>query len=435
MELSADLSAIATVSTAADSFGVAVVEEQILRASAALVANGFEVEILDGAYAARDRVLRLISRGPPCSPRQAKPYGCPGSRTGSINRLTAILFDCAYARWIENTRGADLRRLMATPDVVVGSVAAVTESGSVVVVSASGSQLPACAGGSGSAILIIGAQKIVLDIDRAFERVERYALPLETERALKAYGRPSAINKVLSIHREALGPRTRLLLLRENNPILNPSTPPSRRGLLSSTHSSQTKDRHMTRLPLTTLETARPAVRPLLEDIQRRSLAPDRLLNIHAQMANAPAVLAAYACMRRALEELSTLDVRTRSAIMLVASASNGSDYHIAIQVLLARRAGWTPTEISAMRDDTFDSDPRLARLFDVVRQATHNVGRVDEATWNAAVAAGWTDTQLAESFASITLATIVDAFARFAETPIDMPDTLPSGAPLRRAS
>jgi hypothetical protein len=68
---------------------------------------------------------------------------------------------------------------------------------------------------------------------------------------------------------------------------------------------------------MTTLETAHPAVRPLLEDIQRRSLAPDRLLNIHAQMAFAPAVLAGYAGMRRALEELSTLDVRTRSAIML----------------------------------------------------------------------------------------------------------------------
>jgi alkylhydroperoxidase family enzyme len=186
---------------------------------------------------------------------------------------------------------------------------------------------------------------------------------------------------------------------------------------------------------MTTLETAHPAVRPLLEDIQRRSLAPDRLLNIHAQMAFAPAVLAGYAGMRRALEELSTLDVRTRSAIMLVASASNGSDYHIAIQVLLARRAGWAPTQISAMRDDTFDSDPRLVRLFDVVRQATHNIGRVDETTWNAAVAAGWTDTQLAEAFANITLSTMVDAFARFAETPFDVPDTLPSGAPLRRAS
>ena len=42
----------------------------------------------------------------------------------------------------------DIRRLIASPDVVVGSVAAVTETGSLVAASGSGSQLPAYAGGA-----------------------------------------------------------------------------------------------------------------------------------------------------------------------------------------------------------------------------------------------------------------------------------------------
>src|SRR5438045_3067696 len=41
------------------------------------------------------------------------------------------------------TEMAEIRRLSATPDVVIGSVSAVTETGALVAVSASGSQLPA----------------------------------------------------------------------------------------------------------------------------------------------------------------------------------------------------------------------------------------------------------------------------------------------------
>jgi hypothetical protein len=215
MELSTELSGIAPVSTAVDSFGVAVGEAHIVRARNALVANGFEVEILNDAYAARDRVLQLIPRGASVLTTASETLRLSGIEDAINQSVDCDPIRVRMRSMDRNTQGADLRRLMATPDVVVGSVAAVTETGSVVIVSASGSQLPACAGGSGSAILLVGGQKIVPDLDRAFERVERYALPLETERALKAYGRPSAINKVLIIHREALGPRTRLLLLRQ----------------------------------------------------------------------------------------------------------------------------------------------------------------------------------------------------------------------------
>ncbi len=40
------------------------------------------------------------------------------------------------------TAAGDIRRLIASPDVAVGSVAALTETGSLVIASASGSQLP-----------------------------------------------------------------------------------------------------------------------------------------------------------------------------------------------------------------------------------------------------------------------------------------------------
>jgi L-lactate utilization protein LutC len=113
------------------------------------------------------------------------------------------------------TGADDIRRLAASPDVVVGSVNAVTETGSLVTASASGSQLPAYSGGAGRAIWIVGAQKVVPDLGTALRRVEEHALPLESARAKVAYGQPSAINRLLVLNAEPHPGRATVLLLRE----------------------------------------------------------------------------------------------------------------------------------------------------------------------------------------------------------------------------
>ena len=82
----------------------------------------------------------------------------------------------------------EIRRLLASPDVIVGSVAAVTETGSLVTASASGSQLPGYAGGAARAIWVVGAQKVVPDLSAALRRVEEHGLPLENARARRPTG-------------------------------------------------------------------------------------------------------------------------------------------------------------------------------------------------------------------------------------------------------
>jgi len=98
----------------------------------------------------------------------------------------------------------------------VGSVAALTETGSLVVASASGSQLPAYAGGAAHAIWIVGAQKVVPDLEGALRRLEEHALPLESARAQAAYGQPSAVNRLLVLNAEPHPGRGTVLLLRES---------------------------------------------------------------------------------------------------------------------------------------------------------------------------------------------------------------------------
>ena len=47
------------------------------------------------------------------------------------------------------TQGREIRKLVAAPDVILGSVAAITEDGTLVAASATGGQLGAYASGAG----------------------------------------------------------------------------------------------------------------------------------------------------------------------------------------------------------------------------------------------------------------------------------------------
>lgn len=104
---------------------------------------------------------------------------------------------------------------MATPDVIIGSVHAVTEDGSLLIASGTGTQLPGFAGGAGHAIWVVGAQKIVPDLSVGLRRVEEHCLPLENESAMKVYGSPSAVSRLLILNREPFPGRATVLLLRE----------------------------------------------------------------------------------------------------------------------------------------------------------------------------------------------------------------------------
>jgi len=113
------------------------------------------------------------------------------------------------------TQFDEIRRLAAAPDVMLGSVAAVTETGSLVAASASGSQLGPYASGAGKVILVAGTQKIVSDLDEALRRIDEYVFPLENARAQAAYGVNSGVNKLLIINREWMPDRITVVLIDE----------------------------------------------------------------------------------------------------------------------------------------------------------------------------------------------------------------------------
>ena len=185
------------------------------RAAAALTAHGFTVDILDDAAAARTRINDLIPEGASVFTAASETLRLSGI-DADIN--TSGRYDSVKTRGLAMDRGTELDeiwRLMSTPDVIVGSVHAVTETGSLVAASTTGSQLPAYAGGAARRIWIAGAQKVVPDLSTALRRVEDHCLPLESARTQVAYGSPSAINRLLILNAELHPGRGTVLLLRE----------------------------------------------------------------------------------------------------------------------------------------------------------------------------------------------------------------------------
>ncbi len=204
-----------TASVTATRFGEPAPAEHLERAAAALTAHGFTAEILDDAAAARARVKDLIPGGASVFTGASETLRLSGidadinaSRRYQAIKPQILTMDRA-------TQLAEIWRLMSTPDVIVGSVHAVTETGSLVVASGTGSQLPGYAGGAARAIWIAGAQKVVLDLPTALRRVEEHCLPLESARTQVAYGSPSAINRLLILNAELVPGRGTVLLLRE----------------------------------------------------------------------------------------------------------------------------------------------------------------------------------------------------------------------------
>lgn len=185
------------------------------RAAAALAEHGFAVEVLADTVAARARVRELVPPGATVLTSASETLRLSGIET-DINESGR--YDAVRPRALSMDRATQLdeiRRLMSVPDVIVGSAHAVTEDGSLVIASGSGSQLPGFAGGAGRAIWVVGAQKVVPDLPVGLRRVEEHCLPLEQERALRVYGHPSAISRLLVLNREPVPGRGTVLLLRE----------------------------------------------------------------------------------------------------------------------------------------------------------------------------------------------------------------------------
>jgi hypothetical protein len=113
------------------------------------------------------------------------------------------------------TQAREIRKLIAGPDFMLGSVNAVTEDGILVAASATGSQLGPYAGTAGKVILVVGSQKIVPDLETALRRIREYVLPWEDAQVRQVMPIGSFLGKILIVEREWVARRMEVILVRK----------------------------------------------------------------------------------------------------------------------------------------------------------------------------------------------------------------------------
>lgn len=196
-------------------FGSVADDSRVRRATAALEANGINVlRAADGAEAKRI-VLGLIPDGSQVHHGASLSLDVSGiadeiEKSGRYEPLRPQIWSMD-----RETQADEIRRLSSAPDVMLGSVHAVTETGSLLAASMSGSQLGPYVTGAGRVILVVGTQKIVSDLEDGLRRINEYAFPLEDARAQAAYGIHSFVSKVLIINREIVPGRITVVLVDE----------------------------------------------------------------------------------------------------------------------------------------------------------------------------------------------------------------------------
>ncbi|HEV2141688.1 MAG TPA: LUD domain-containing protein [Candidatus Dormibacteraeota bacterium] len=180
-----------------------------------LRARNFEVVIVQDGVAARSEVLKRIPEGVTVHSGKSKTLEDAGI-FGEL--MEGEQYDFIRKRTLKldrMTQRDEMRRLGAAPDVMLGSAHAVTEAGQIVITSASGSQIGPIASGAGHLILVIGSQKIVPDLDAAFQRIRDYVFPYEDARLREQLGVGTRIARTLILEQDFMPGRTTVILVRE----------------------------------------------------------------------------------------------------------------------------------------------------------------------------------------------------------------------------
>jgi hypothetical protein len=196
-------------------FGTLADDDRVQRTAAALEANGMTVLRAATGADAKRIVLGLIPDGSQVHHGASQTLIVTGiadelEKSGRYDPVRPRIWSMDRA-----TQGDEIRRITASPDVMLGSVHAVTETGSLLAASMGGSQLGPYVSGAGRVILVVGTQKIVSDLEEGLRRIDEYAFPLEDARAQAEYGIHSAVNKILIINGEITPGRITVVLVDE----------------------------------------------------------------------------------------------------------------------------------------------------------------------------------------------------------------------------
>jgi hypothetical protein len=190
-------------------------DAELERLATNLRARNFDVVIVQTGAEAKAEVLKRIPAG-------ARVHSGKSKTLEDIGVFDTLMesdeYDFVRKQTLKLDRVTQRREMVtlaATPDLMINSVQAVTEAGQLVVVSASGSQIGAISAGGEKLILVVGSQKIVPNLDAAFQRIQEHVVPYEDARLLEQLGIHTAWTRTLILEREFNSGRTTVILVRD----------------------------------------------------------------------------------------------------------------------------------------------------------------------------------------------------------------------------
>jgi hypothetical protein len=190
-------------------------EEQIERTVQALKANGIDAFIAENAEEAKRMFFDQVPEGAEIFLGASVTLETLGIKDviDSSGRYVSL----RPKMWAMDraTQGREIRKLGAGPDYAAGSVHAVTEDGQVLVASNTGSQLAPYVFGAGKVIWVVGAQKLVKNLEEGLRRIEEYIVPLEEEHMQQLYKLHTYPSKVLIVNREIKPGRIMMIIVKE----------------------------------------------------------------------------------------------------------------------------------------------------------------------------------------------------------------------------
>ncbi len=177
--------------------------------------RNFEVLIVATAADAKAAVLERIPEGAEVHSGKSKTLEDTGIFQELMGSGRYDFLRQRISKMDRKTQAREMRKLGAAPDIMVGSVHAVTEAGQLVAASASGSQLGPYAYGAGTLILVVGSQKIVPNLDVALRRIIEHVQPYEDARLREQMGVGTKLARILILEQDFSPGRTTVILVRE----------------------------------------------------------------------------------------------------------------------------------------------------------------------------------------------------------------------------
>ena len=187
-----------TVKALQGQWSAAASDEAIAAAKAALEKNTVAVSVVSTGAEALEAVKAKIPKG-------ASVFSTASISLAEIGYIdyakSATEFKNLNAVVLAETDPAkqqQLRREAALADIVVATPVAVSENGEILVADLTGTRLAPIVSG-GQVVFVVGANKLVKNIDDAFKRLYDYVLPVESARVRLAYHMPNGASNASNV--------------------------------------------------------------------------------------------------------------------------------------------------------------------------------------------------------------------------------------------